>query len=139
MIPCSIDTLQLVRCFQKLRSDPWLPSGMAAVGNKVELSLGPHLMQLPGRRGRADDVVAPLHDRSRDVTDLVNVALLKQLPVFQPAGVDKVVRLDARKCEGPLRNDFLLATCSRASISPRDLPCHPLHARWRQGQHKAST
>ena len=54
-------------------------------------------MQIPGGLGRASSVVAPLHDDSGDVAQLVRVA--DQLTVLHPPGMDEEMVLDAGEGE----------------------------------------
>ena len=81
--------------------DPGLLDAVAGVGDDHELRLRPALVQLPGARGRADHVVATLHDHPRQVRDLRGV--VEELGVAaQPGPVNEVVRLDPREGVGEL-------------------------------------
>jgi hypothetical protein len=75
--------------------DAGLERRVTGVGHDAEVGLGPGAMQVPGRRHRADHVVAALHDHRRDVADAAHAA--QQLVLaLEEALVHEVVALDAR-------------------------------------------
>ena len=55
----------------------------------------------PGGARRADDVVAPVHDRARNAAEPVRVP--DQLVRLQPSVVHEIVILDPREGEGEVR------------------------------------
>src|ERR1700733_2597885 len=86
--------------------DARLERGVAGVLDDLEARLRPRAVERPRRLHRADDVVAPLHDRRGDLADLVDAG--EELAPFQPRAVDEVVALDAREGERELRLPGLL-------------------------------
>src|SRR5690606_330729 len=67
--------------------------------DELQLGAGPGFVKPPGVAGRADDVVAAVHDDAGDVGDLVHVA--QELGRGrEEAVVNEVVTLDAGKGEG---------------------------------------
>mmetsp|Transcript_116031 Transcript_116031/g.323179 ORF Transcript_116031/g.323179 Transcript_116031/m.323179 type:complete len:214 (+) Transcript_116031:260-901(+) len=77
-----------------------LEARVPCVRDDLQLGLGEDPVEIPGAAGRADDVVAALHDDGGDVSDAVHVP---QQLVFglEPAAVEEVVVLDASEgqCE----------------------------------------
>ena len=68
----------------------------------------PNLVQCPGSVHRADNIIAPLDDRTRNVSYLVNI--VQQLSVgVKEATVDKVVA-EFRQCSVTIRVDNFLKT-----------------------------
>src|SRR5229473_5180415 len=78
--------------------NPRLPRGMPGIGHDPVLGLGPGPMQLMRGYERANHVITPLHDRSRDFTEPVRV--FEQRVSVEKNVVHEIVRLDPRKSQG---------------------------------------
>ena len=68
---------------------------MTGIVHQMKVGAGPGAVQVPGGLGRAGHVVAALHDDAGNSGELAGIA--KQLPLFEPAGMHKIVVFDARK------------------------------------------
>src|SRR5437867_5023499 len=69
---------------------------MAGVGDDDQLCLWPRLVEVPGREHRANDVVPPLDDDSRNPAEAAHVVEELAILPEEPA-VHEVVTLDARE------------------------------------------
>lgn len=61
--------LVLVSSLDKAGSGGKLLGTVASIGHELELGLGPDLVELPGRSGRADNIIATLHRLKENMLD----------------------------------------------------------------------
>src|SRR5437879_2275482 len=80
-------------------NDAGLSGRMTSIGDDVELGLRPSPMEIPGTHHRANNIVPPLDDYARNVANLFNI-LDYVIVSFEETGVDEVVALHPRDCQG---------------------------------------
>src|SRR5882757_1363013 len=80
---------------------PGLERRMSRIGHQSKIRFGPHAVQIPSAGGRADDVVASLHDRRRDVANALHIVEQLRLAA-QETAIHEVMAFDARHRESEL-------------------------------------
>src|SRR6266849_2901552 len=90
--------LEALGSLDQRAENPRLPRGMPGVGHDPVLGLRPSPMQLMRGYERANHVITPLNDRSRDFTEPVRV--FQQRVSVEKNVVREIVRLDPRKSQG---------------------------------------
>ena len=95
-----LQSLVLISSLDQSGSGSKLLGRVTSIDHKLKLSLGPDLVQIPGRGSRADNVITTLDNGGRNMTDLVHV--LQDVSIgLEETLVEEVMAFNAGKGQSP--------------------------------------